>query len=133
MPVDDKENYTTGVVTLYYRAPEILLNMPYDQKSDIWSLGCIFAELFNYGRPILPGKNVEHQFELICANIGFPTAENWPDFYERKGNDISRLERYRFYKDNKIPENFGNLSEHGQDFLKRMLVWDPKVPNDLKI
>jgi serine/threonine protein kinase len=68
--LESQGNYTRGVVTLYYRAPEILLNLPYDQKSDMWSLGCIFAELLNYGRPILPGKNEEHQFELICANIG---------------------------------------------------------------
>jgi len=59
---------------MYYRAPEILLGMDYDHKSDMWSLGCIFAELLNNGKPIFPGKNAEHQFELICSNIGFPHA-----------------------------------------------------------
>lgn len=68
----DNTKYTRGVVTLYYRAPEIIVGHDYDHKSDMWSLGCIFAELLNYGKPILPGKNEEHQFELICSLIGTP-------------------------------------------------------------
>ncbi len=67
---EDSTKYTKGVVTLYYRAPEIIVGHDYDHKSDIWSLGCIFAELLNFGKPILPGKNEEHQFELICSIIG---------------------------------------------------------------
>lgn len=67
---EDNTKYTGGVVTLYYRAPEIVIGHPYDQKSDMWSIGCIFGELLNFGKPILPGKNEEHQFELICSLIG---------------------------------------------------------------
>lgn len=58
------------MVTLHYRAPEILLGLDYNEKSDMWSLGCIFAELLNHGKQIVPGKNEDHQFELICAEIG---------------------------------------------------------------
>ena len=36
----------------------------------MWSIGCIFAELLNKGRPILPGKSELHQFEIICDLIG---------------------------------------------------------------
>ena len=66
----DDTKYTRGVVTLHYRAPEILLGLDYNEKSDIWSLGCIFGELLNHGKQIMPGKNEDHQFELICAEIG---------------------------------------------------------------
>lgn len=67
---DNPAKYTKGVVTLYYRAPEVIIGHDYDHKSDMWSLGCIFGELLNFGKPILAGKNEEHQFELICALIG---------------------------------------------------------------
>ena len=49
---------TPKVVTLWYRAPEILLRCgEYWTPCDVWALGCILAELLNQGRPILPGKN----------------------------------------------------------------------------
>ena len=118
--------YTRGVVTLYYRAPEILLGMDYTQKSDMWSLGCIFAELLNSGKPIFPGKNPEHQFELICSNIGFPNPQNWPEFSRENVKDFSRLQKFGFYKNNKISELFGILSPAGQDFLIQLLAWNPK-------
>ena len=77
--IADKDTYTKGVVTLYYRPPEILMGMPYDQNADMWSLGCIFAELINGGKALMPGKNVEHQFELMCSVLGFPELEDWPE------------------------------------------------------
>ena len=58
-------------MTLWYRAPEILLNFKqYDIKADIWSIGCILAELLNKGYPIMPGKDEIHQFKLITETIG---------------------------------------------------------------
>ncbi|KAM8845246.1 cyclin-dependent kinase 6 isoform 4-T4 [Spinachia spinachia] len=52
---------TPGVVTLWYRAPEVLLNSVYMSTVDIWSAGCIFAELFH------------------LSVIGFPSEEDWPE------------------------------------------------------
>jgi cyclin-dependent kinase len=53
------KNYTNEVVTLWYRAPDILLgNEQYNSKIDIWSIGCIFAELV-IGKPLFKGKNEE--------------------------------------------------------------------------
>lgn len=132
---EDTHKYTKGVVTLYYRAPEIITGHDYDHKSDMWSLGCIFAELFNFGKPILPGKNEEHQFELICSVIGripvyvkgFPTNDTWPAFFSDKTRDLSRYKRYTFYKENKIRQLFPALSELGLHFLMNLLVWDPSV------
>lgn len=42
------------VQSRFYRAPEVILGLPYDQQVDMWSLGCIIAEMFN-GRPLFPG------------------------------------------------------------------------------
>lgn len=51
------KNYTSEVVTLWYRPPDVLLgNEQYNAKIDIWSIGCIFGEMVN-GKPMFKGKN----------------------------------------------------------------------------
>ena len=50
-------NMTDYVATRWYRAPELLLSMrEYNESVDVWSVGCIFAELIRR-RPFLPGTN----------------------------------------------------------------------------
>ena len=72
---------TSGVVTLWYRAPELLFSEKnYSPAIDMWSIGCIFGELLNSGKPILPGKSVLGQLHLICSLIGPPNTEIWPAY-----------------------------------------------------
>ncbi len=52
------------VVTLWYRAPELLLGLPYTSKIDVWSLGCIYYELL-YKKVLFKGKDNHHQLNLI--------------------------------------------------------------------
>jgi p38 MAP kinase len=63
----------TGYVsTRYYRAPEIMLTWRrYNEKVDIWSAGCIFAEMMT-GRPLFLGKNYIDQFFVITQLLGTP-------------------------------------------------------------
>jgi p38 MAP kinase len=63
----------TGYVsTRYYRAPEIMLTwQKYDVEVDIWSAGCIFAEMLE-GKPLFPGKDHVHQFSIITELLGTP-------------------------------------------------------------
>ncbi|KAJ5195522.1 uncharacterized protein N7498_008960 [Penicillium cinerascens] len=70
-----QENKMTGYVsTRYYRAPEIMLTWRgYNEKVDIWSVGCIFAEMI-LGRPLFPGKNCADQFCVITRLLGSPPA-----------------------------------------------------------
>ncbi|EEB15811.1 mitogen-activated protein kinase ERK-A, putative [Pediculus humanus corporis] len=70
------ENEMTGyVATRWYRAPEIMLNwMHYNQTVDIWSVGCIMAELIT-GRTLFPGTDHIHQLSLIMEILGTPNAE----------------------------------------------------------
>lgn len=71
---------TQLVVTLWYRAPELLLGTEeYDSEIDIWSLGCIFAELLTKD-PLIQGKNEVDQLSKIFALLGTPTNETWPGF-----------------------------------------------------
>lgn len=77
------QTLTPKLVTLWYRAPEILLRCPkYGLPVDVWALGCILCELLNKGMPILPGKNEVDQYIQICDLIGKPCkTSDWPEFF----------------------------------------------------
>ncbi|KAF3699879.1 Cyclin-dependent kinase 6 [Channa argus] len=68
---------TPGVVTLWYRAPEVLLNSVYMSSVDMWSVGCILAELFLL-RPLFQGYTEVQQLHKIFEVIGLPDEEDWP-------------------------------------------------------
>ncbi|CAO1633667.1 unnamed protein product [Parajaminaea phylloscopi] len=73
---------TDLVVTLWYRAPELLLGAKrYDVAIDMWSVGCILAELV-LQEPLFSGRNESDQMAQICRKRGFPSARQWPDFTE---------------------------------------------------
>jgi len=64
---------TPAMVTLWYRAPEILLDMPYGTPADMWALGCVMGELW-LGRPVLPGRTPEEQLAAIARLLGSANA-----------------------------------------------------------
>lgn len=71
---------TQCVVTLWYRAPELLLGTEeYGFEIDIWSLGCIFAELLTL-IPLFQGRNEVSQLSLIFTLLGTPSNATWPNF-----------------------------------------------------
>ncbi|XP_050090418.1 cyclin-dependent kinase 2 [Anopheles aquasalis] len=70
--------FTHEVVTLWYRAPEILLGTKfYCVGVDTWSLGCIFAEML-MKRPLFPGDSEIDQLYKIFRQLGTPTEQTWP-------------------------------------------------------
>ncbi|CEG64360.1 Putative CMGC/CDK/CDC2 protein kinase [Rhizopus microsporus] len=70
--------YTHQVITLWYRAPEILLGSPhYSTAVDMWSVGCIFAEMLTM-QPLFPGDSQIDQLFKIFRALGTPTEEMWP-------------------------------------------------------
>ncbi|KYM76179.1 Cell division protein kinase 5 [Atta colombica] len=72
--------YSAEVVTLWYRPPDVLFGAKlYTTSIDMWSAGCIFAELANAGRPLFPGSDVDDQLKRIFKMLGTPTEETWPD------------------------------------------------------
>ena len=71
-------DYTSLVVTRWYRPPELLLQLRrYTTAIDMWGVGCVFGEMFK-GRPILAGNSDPHQAQLIFELVGSPTEENMP-------------------------------------------------------
>ncbi|KAK3018016.1 hypothetical protein RJ639_004736 [Escallonia herrerae] len=74
---EKKRPLTSRVVTLWYRAPELLLNSTdYGIGIDLWSAGCLMAEMFA-GRPIMPGRTEVEQLHKIFKLCGTPSEEYW--------------------------------------------------------
>mmetsp|Transcript_3724 Transcript_3724/g.10210 ORF Transcript_3724/g.10210 Transcript_3724/m.10210 type:complete len:298 (+) Transcript_3724:57-950(+) len=70
--------YSNEVVTLWYRAPDVLLgNRNYGPSIDMWSVGCIFAEM-SIGSPLFPGSTPSEQLHKIFKVLGTPSEENFP-------------------------------------------------------
>jgi len=79
----EMKRLTNKVITLWYRPPELLLGMiDYTTKIDMWSVGCIVAEMFRRSG-FLKGRNEAHQLELIYKVCGTPNTQEWPNL-ERK-------------------------------------------------
>jgi len=80
----NSQEFTNKVITLWYRPPELLLGATrYGFAVDIWSAGCILAELV-LGRPLFTGKTEMDQLQLIFDMVGTPTSKSWPGVRELK-------------------------------------------------
>jgi len=115
--------YTPKVVTLWYRAPEVLLGAgQYDEAIDMWSVGCIFAELIKR-KPLFPADSEFEAICLICDLIGFPNEELWPDL-----NRLPLMEssKFKLYSTNYFRVFFPELKEHGFDLISKLLTWNPR-------
>ncbi|KAH9906474.1 cmgc/cdk/pitslre protein kinase [Xylariomycetidae sp. FL2044] len=79
-PPQPPRGLTQLVVTLWYRAPELLLGTTdYGAAVDMWSVGCVFAELLAR-EPLLQGRNEVDQLTRIFELCGIPTEDTWPGF-----------------------------------------------------
>lgn len=116
--------YTPNVVTLWYRAPEILLGeKEYSTSIDMWSCGCIFGELILM-HPLFPGTSEIDQLKRIYRLIG--------SLHENEGitlNQSSTMEKNTFKNVQSEVEKIlllNTLTQHGQDLLKQLLKCDPR-------
>mmetsp|Transcript_17223 Transcript_17223/g.48052 ORF Transcript_17223/g.48052 Transcript_17223/m.48052 type:complete len:482 (-) Transcript_17223:384-1829(-) len=113
--------YTHEVVTLWYRAPEILLGAKhYSTPVDMWSIGCIFAEMVR-GRPLFPGDNEIGQLFNMFQVMGTPNEAVWPG--------VSQLPDYKDSFPKWRPKDFHTLvpgfDPAGVDLMQRMLTYAP--------
>ena len=113
--------YTHEVITLWYRSPEILLGQKiYSTPADVWSAGCIFAEMI-LGTPFIPGDSEIDQIFKIFRVLGTPTEKMWPG--------VSELPDFKRSFPKFKKENFSDifLSSSGLeiDLLEKILVLDP--------
>jgi mitogen-activated protein kinase 1/3 len=115
---------TEYVVTRWYRAPEVILNASeYTAAIDVWSVGCIFAELIGRA-PLLPGDDYLDQVKRIVGILGSPTEDDM----EFIGNDLARKYIKSLPKRNK--QGWSTLFPKGNpvalDLLSKMLTFNPE-------
>jgi len=116
-------NYTHEVVTLWYRAPDVLMgSRKYSTTVDIWSVGCIFAEMVN-GRPLFPGSSENDQLMKIFKTLGTPTKKTWPTVELPDHKQLDNMPIFPVQNLKKIVKRLDNV---GIDLLSRMLQYDPQ-------
>ncbi|KAI0052810.1 Pkinase-domain-containing protein [Auriscalpium vulgare] len=113
--------YTHEVVTLWYRAPEVLLgSRHYSTAIDMWSVGCIFAEMVMRGNPLFPGDSEIDQIFKIFKILGTPNEETWPG--------VKQLPDYKptfpQWSARDFTEHVPNLDAAGIDLIKQLLNYD---------
>lgn len=117
------EQMTGYVATRWYRAPEIMLNwMHYTQTVDIWSVGCIMAELIT-GKTLFPGADHIDQLTRIMNVCGTPSEE----FLSKISSEEARSYIRNMHKMDRqnFKMYFSSASPEAIDFLERTLNLDP--------
>ncbi|NXJ41707.1 CDK10 kinase, partial [Ciconia maguari] len=113
---------TPKVVTLWYRAPELLLGMTTQTTSiDMWAVGCILAELLAH-KPLLPGTSEIHQIDLIVQLLGTPNENIWPVRAVPRLLPVLPALPASASRSHKFPW----LSEAGLRLLNFLFMYDPK-------
>ncbi|XP_047988842.1 mitogen-activated protein kinase 1 isoform X2 [Leguminivora glycinivorella] len=114
---------TEYVATRWYRAPEIMLNSKgYTKSIDIWSVGCILAEMLS-NRPIFPGKHYLDQLNHILGVLGSPSQEDLDCIINEKARGY--LESLPFKPRVPWVELFPGADARALDLLHRMLTFNP--------
>eukprot|EP00754_Rhynchopus_humris_P042977 Rhum_TRINITY_DN2891_c0_g1::Rhum_TRINITY_DN2891_c0_g1_i1::g.8746::m.8746 len=125
------KRYTHEVVTLWYRAPDVLLgSINYGTGVDMWSVGCIFAELAS-GKALLSGKAEHDQLVAVMRFLGSPRGDAWPnmnsfpksgailrheDFSKQYPGEAARVLQKDCYRT--------KLGPNGNDLLMQLLHYD---------
>ncbi|CUS21193.1 LAQU0S02e08174g1_1 [Lachancea quebecensis] len=120
----DSGHMTEYVATRWYRAPEVMLTAAeYTFAMDVWSCGCILAELL-MRRPLFPGKDYHHQLLLIFQVIGSPTLDDLGCVRSKRARQyLSALPRYA--GEGNLRSLVPEASAEALDLLEKMLVFDP--------
>ncbi|KAJ3009955.1 cyclin-dependent kinase 5 [Thoreauomyces humboldtii] len=115
-------SYSHEVVTLWYRAPDVLMgSRQYSTSIDLWSAGCIMAEMAS-GRPLFPGSSIKDQLLRIFKVLGTPDERTWPR--------IKELPEYKadfpVYSRTSLDTFSNKLDANGIDLLSKLIEFQPE-------
>ncbi|ODH51253.1 CMGC/DYRK/DYRK2 protein kinase [Paracoccidioides brasiliensis] len=137
----ENEKVYTYIQSRFYRSPEVILGMSYGMPIDMWSVGCILAELLT-GYPIFPGENEQEQLACIMEVFGPPEkhliekSTRRKLFFDSLGKPrltVSSKGRRRRPSSKELRQVLKCDDEAFLDFIARCLRWDPNrrlTPND---
>jgi len=109
---------------LWYRAPDVLLgSRTYNTSIDIWSAGCIMAEMYT-GRPLFPGTTNEDQLQRIFRLMGTPSERSWPGISQFP--EYSKL-NFQVYATQDLRLILPQIDPVGLNLLSSMLQLRPEM------
>ncbi|KAG0325584.1 hypothetical protein BG000_001741, partial [Podila horticola] len=124
----ENEKVYTYIQSRFYRSPEVILGMSYNMAIDMWSLGCILAELYT-GYPLFPGENEQEQLSCIMEIQGVPDRY----LVDRSSHTIGNPKLVVNSKGKKRRPGSKTLAQALKcndplflDFIARCLIWDPE-------
>uniref|UniRef100_A0A8D3BQU1 dual-specificity kinase n=1 Tax=Scophthalmus maximus TaxID=52904 RepID=A0A8D3BQU1_SCOMX len=129
----EQQRVYTYIQSRFYRSPEVILGHPYSMAIDMWSLGCILAELYT-GYPLFPGESEVEQIACIMEVLGMPpndfvqSASRRRLFFDSKGNprNITNSKgKKRRPNSKELPAALKSNDALFLDFIKGCLTWDP--------
>ena len=129
------ERIYTYIQSRFYRAPEIILGIPYTVAIDMWSFGCIIAELYK-GYPLFPGESESEQIQAIAEVLDLPPEHLLNDsprskLFFHSNNDIkvtaNSRGRVRHPGTRALHDTLHCKDVNFLDFISRCLDWDPKT------
>ncbi|GAB1213069.1 hypothetical protein ATERTT37_002218 [Aspergillus terreus] len=129
----ENEKVYTYIQSRFYRSPEVILGMSYGMPIDMWSVGCILAELYT-GYPIFPGENEQEQLACIMEVFGPPEkhliekSTRKKLFFDSLGKPrltVSSKGRRRRPSSKDLRQVLKCDDEAFLDFISRCLRWDP--------
>ncbi|KAF2638935.1 Pkinase-domain-containing protein [Massarina eburnea CBS 473.64] len=116
-----RRDYTTLVVTRWYRPPELLLQLRrYTPAIDMWGAGCVFGEMFKR-KPILTGQSDLHQAQIIFELVGSPNDQSMPGWSILPGAEP--VKAFGVHSGN-LATRFRELNHEGLDLLKQLMMLD---------
>ncbi|KAI9304494.1 kinase-like domain-containing protein [Cunninghamella echinulata] len=130
----ETERVYTYIQSRFYRAPEVILSIPYNTSIDMWSLGCIIAELYT-GIPIFPGENENEQLACMMEVLGLPDRHLIEEssrrklFFDSQGNArvvVNSKGKRRSPGTKNLAQVLRCNDPLFLDFIQRCLCWDPR-------